>query len=242
MSSVITRAVDRYRAEALLARLGPGGDLPTWPEEALQKRYTGKFGLPLLQQTLDFVDMLDAQGAFATPDWRGLDHGCGWGRIASVLLTRGRPDQLDLCDAWERSLALVRKAGFRNRIFLVSERLDERALGEQQYDFVYSYSIFTHLARPLVTPNILAIRNALRPGGTFFFTVRHEDFFDRVRSTPRDRAILARDGYWFRPHADKQVYGDAIFARSRIAELIGVDGLRYVGLADVAQHLYALSR
>ena len=100
------------RSAALLERVGKPDGLPAWSAEEIQKTYTGTSGLPLMQSTLRFVETLEHAGAFGTPGWCGLDYGCGWGRIASVLLTRGEPAQLDLCDAWPRTIALLRGAGF----------------------------------------------------------------------------------------------------------------------------------
>src|SRR4051794_824854 len=95
------------RAEAMLARVGR--DLPRWPDEALQKKYTGAAGVSLMQSTLRFIDVLERAGAFTPSDWHGLDYGCGWGRIASVLLTKGAPEQLDLCDAWPQTIEILNR-------------------------------------------------------------------------------------------------------------------------------------
>ena len=73
-----------------------GEPLPVWPSEQVQRHYTAGFGVNLMQRTKSFVDVIAKDGAFSRPDWRGLDFGAGWGRIASYLLTKGAPDQLDL--------------------------------------------------------------------------------------------------------------------------------------------------
>lgn len=109
----------------LFAGLGVPGGLPKWPDEQRQRQYTAGSGLNLMRNTVRFVHVLAKAEAFDQADWKGLDYGCGWGRIASVMLSRGAPEQLDLCDAWPSTMDILRDAGFANRTFEVSELLKE---------------------------------------------------------------------------------------------------------------------
>ena len=72
--------------------------LPRWPDTKLQAGYAGTHSVALLRRAFAFLNILDEDGAFCD-GWRGLDYGCGWGRFASVMLSKGTPEQFDLVDA-----------------------------------------------------------------------------------------------------------------------------------------------
>lgn len=228
------------RARKLYARLGAPGGLPRWPTAELQKKYTGISGLPLMRSTLRFVDTLARDGAFAAPEWRGLDYGCGWGRIASVLLTRGDATRLDLCDAWPRTIELLRRAGFANRIFTVSEVMADHELPEDAYDLIYAYSVFTHLRRDAFENNLRILRGALRRGGNLYLTVRHADYMARIKASETDLADLHRDGFWYRPSGNGIYFGTAVVTPDYVAALSADGPADYLGEVDACQHLYAL--
>ena len=230
------RALER-RAGALFARVGAPDGLPRWPSEELQKKYTGNHGPALMRTTLRFVETLERAGAFR-PGWRGLDYGCGWGRIASAMLTRGGPEQLELCDAWPSTIALLEGAGFKNRIFAVSEVLKEGEVAPGAYDFIYAFSVFTHLRRDAFENNLPLLLGALKPGGKLYLTVRHADYLPRVKAGPADAATLARNGFWYRPTGNSATFGIAVTER-RTLERLAPGSLDYLGEIDPCQHLYA---
>lgn len=228
------------RAEALFARIGLPGGLPRWPSDAVQKKYNGVAGLPLLRRTLRFVETLERAGALEG-DWKGLDYGCGWGRIASVMRAKGEPRQLDLCDAWPKTLALLEGAGFENRVFTVSEVLKPDEIPAATYDFVYAFSIFTHLRRDAFENNLRRLALALKPSGKLYFTVRHDDYMARKKASRRDLAILARDGFWFLPSGGNPVYGATVVERAALERSMPPGTLAYLGEIALCQHLYAFA-
>ena len=226
-----------HRAEAILARVGAPGGLPKWPAAEIQARYTGVSGLASMRSALRFVETLEAAGALA-PGWRGLDYGCGWGRIATVLLTRGEPAQLDLCDAWPQTLEILAQAGFPNRAFAVSEILAPGEIPAGAYDFIYAFSVFTHLRQDVFEENFAALLTGLKPGGRLYATVRHADYLPRAKATPEDHHALARDGFWYRPTGNSAFFGLALTERAWLEQL-PVGSLEYLGEVDACQHLYA---
>ena len=126
-----------------------------------------------------------------------MDYGCGWGRIASVVLTKGGPQQLDLCDAWPETLTVLREAGFTNRILAASEVLKDGELEAGRYDFIYAYSVFTHLRMNAFLNNIRVLQRSLKPSGKLYITVRHADYMKRenAEAKPKDFKALSRDGF-----------------------------------------------
>jgi hypothetical protein len=226
------------RAEALFARVGAPGGLPTWPAPALQRQYNGVDGLPLMRRTLRFVEALEQVGAFED-GWKGLDYGCGWGRIASVMLTRGTPQQLDLCDAWPSTIGILQQAGFANRIFQVSEVLKDGEIEPAAYDFIYAFSIFTHLRQDAFENNLRVLLGGVKPSGKLYVTVRHDDYMQQAKARPADLATLRREGFWYRPTGNSVFFGIAVVERSYLESLPRPGALDYLGEVDRCQHLYA---
>jgi 16S rRNA G1207 methylase RsmC len=186
--------------------------------------------------------MLDKDGAFK-PGWKGLDYGCGWGRFPSVLLSKGPPDQLDLCDAWLHTLNILGNGKFTNKVFRVPELLSSGDLTTQTYDFILSFSVFTHLNPQAFDHNIPVLRKALRPNGNLYITVRHDDFIDHFykKQESEMRTILNRDGILF-TSSDGQLDADKTFGHATVTReyMKGLGG-RYLGQPHSLQHVYAFS-
>lgn len=216
---------------------------PRWPDLQIQAGYTGTNNVDTLRRAFAFIDVLAKDGAFK-PGWKGLDYGCGWGRFASVLLSKGTPDQLDLCDAWIHTLRIIAELGYGNRIFRVSELLKPGEIAEGIYDFILSFSVFTHLSHQAFAQNMPLLRAALKPSGTFYFTVRHEDFIEHKYADRAEElgATLGDSGF---VHVDsggdisgQKVFGDMIVT---VDYLQRFGPVRYLGLASYTlQHVYAL--
>lgn len=243
-------ALSDDEAYARLTR--PGGGPPRWPEEDLQRRYTGRSGPGLVALTRRFTAMLASDGAFV-PGWRGLDYGAGFGRIAAIMLAEGAPEQLDLADAWDRTIALLRAGGFQNRIHKTSDLLREGELPADAYDFIYSFSVFTHLAEDPFWHNLAALRRSLKPGGRLYFTVRHEDFLDNAALPLEVRDALRRSlgdrGFGYavsqKGAPTEDIYGDSLIEEGLLRRECEArfGGLRGLGPPPYPyQHLYAIAR
>jgi len=220
-------------------------DIPCWPSESEQMRFTGGFGVPLLKRAVTLVEEMEKDGAFANPRWRGLDYGCGWGRIASYLLTLGAAEQLDMCDAWQDSVDMARNAGFKNKIFKVSDVLKAGELTTNAYDFCFAMSIFTHLDRSAFENNLRVLVAALKPGGRLYFTVRHQSFLDNMiangKATPR--SALDSSGFWHLTYPDRECYGETAVSREYVEAVGGALGsIDYLGLPEFEQHLYRIMK
>lgn len=204
-----------------------------WPEERIQAQYTGTSGERLLLQAADFLRLLEElSGTLSSPSWRGLDYGVGWGRMASLMTCFGQPEQLDCVDAWEKSLALARACGLQNSLKQVLPRLQSTDLPEASYDFVYAYSVFTHLPASHISNNAEKIIASLKPGGIFLFTIREPKFIEFLKKNNKHRSqidTLETDGYWF-GNAQSGDYGDTIISEQWIQRELGSIGhLRRIG-------------
>lgn len=225
--------------------IDPDNDLPTWPAQHFQRGYVSAQGQGAVRKTQHFIELLDQDGAFAS-GWRALDYGAGWGRIASLMLTKGSPSQLDMVDALDKTMHLMEAGGFENRCWKVSPVLRLGELPEDHYDFAYAFSIFTHLPPHVFANNLWHLARSAT--SNVYFTVRLPEFADHKFREESDRAdkvkaSLASEGLWFVPQANEE-FGTMIVTEERLrsmaAEASG-KSLDYLGqLPGQMQHLYAM--
>lgn len=220
---------DRYASlmkfgEELLARSGNSNEVH-WPDETTQRNYTGSSGQNLMQRTVDFAWVLQRQiPALDHGEWRGLDYGVGWGRIASLLRHFGSGAALDCVDAWGESIKLARDSGLDNRMTQISPMLTPSELPDRGYNFIYAYSIFTHLPADNIVNNLTVLYEALKPGGKIVFTVREAKFLDYLKTNGAqvNASVDALDteGYWF-GNAQSSQYGDTVTTAEWISRHLG---------------------
>ena len=134
-------------------------------------------------------------------------------------------------------------------MFPVSELLEENEIPPGTYDFILSFSVFTHLSPAAFEQNIPVLVEALKPGGRFYFTVRHDEFIDHKYAAKgaECREELARSGVLFLDSGGnlgtRAVFGDTVVVPAYLESLIG-DGqaLRYLGQPHSLQHVYAIEK
>ena len=136
----------------------------------------------------------------------------------------GTSDQLDCVDAWPTSLDHARNHGLVNRLQLVPPLLSTADLPGRDYDFIYAYSVFTHLPARDFVQNIQALRKALNPGGVLLFTVREPTFLDFLQrnnkyAPKQDR--MESEGYWF-GNAQSEHYGDTVISPEWLERNVGL--------------------
>lgn len=213
---------------------------PIWPEERFQKGYAGTCGPALVRRAFKFIDILDEDGAFKK-NWKGLDYGCGWGRFASTMMSKGSTDQLDLCDAFDHTLKLIDRLNYKNKIFKIPELLSAGDLPENKYDFAFAFSIFTHLSPESFERNIPVLLSSLKKGGTLYITVRHEDFFEhryQEHAEEYTKELKKKGIMFFEGAAARKNFGRTAISRDYLDQFGSV---RFLGLPHPLQHVYAIS-
>ncbi len=110
----------QHICDLLTKREFSNGEHPRWPNATVHTTYTGAYGPQFVHSRLEFVNALDVDGAFLS-GWRELAYGCGFGRFASLLLSKGPAEQPDLVDAWALSIDHITNGGFKNKCWMVSE-------------------------------------------------------------------------------------------------------------------------
>jgi hypothetical protein len=204
----------------------PGHEGVRWPDDGIQRQYTGAAGQILLARTLDFIELLHSIKVLETsPQWKALDYGAGFGRIASIIGQFVGSSRIDLADAWPASLEIAKRTGIGSKVFLVSPHLETHEFATSEYDLAYAYSIFTHLPSRTFLNNIQTVMNSIKSGGTFVFTVREPKFLSYLEQLGKRRSEDGEmeNGFWF-GNAQTSFYGDSVVDRDWL-----VDNLRHLG-------------
>jgi SAM-dependent methyltransferase len=183
--------------------------LPRMTPEDIQQKWTGQSGRPLLNSGVEFVRLLRGNYQSLTgkdfSDRMVLDFGCGYGRLIRLMYYYTDPDKIFGVDAWQVSLQFCYDAGLLGNI-LKSEVIPETLpLNGQQFDLVYSFSVFTHLSIPPTLAAFASIRQHTAAGGLFIFTIRPVEYWEQLGQQEGGRdysaAILEhrKDGIAFLP-------------------------------------------
>lgn len=227
-----------------------GAFLPTMPSEDVQWQWTGNSGVPLLEQSVEFIKTVVEAAALrgiSPRDSRVLDFGIGWGRLARLWLKYGGPDRLDGCDAWEESLEKSRECGLRNRLVRSDTLLHELPFEESSYDIIWAFSVFTHLGPQAMGDALAGLRRMLGRQGTLVFTVRPHSYWDLpeprklLEMTADDRLFRSDDVTYFRQRPEDPHYGDISVSASFLREACRNAGLQVVSMGWSTVDLYQIT-
>lgn len=177
--------------------------LPTMPADEVQDSWTGRHGASLLGQSVDFLlHVVGWLGACGIPcAAHGMDFGIGWGRHARLWLKYAPPSALLGADAWSVSLDHARGCRLKNRLALTDPVMAEPPA--RDLDFVWAFSVFTHLDPPAFDACLRAVVASLRPGGAIILTFRPHEYWPLVGQ----RLPAPGTGFHFVPH-NRENFGD----------------------------------
>ncbi len=153
--------------------------------------------------------------------------------------------------------ALINELGFQNRFYLVSQILTEEDRLGSEYDFIFSYSVFTHFNENPFILNFQQLISRLKPDGVLYITVRQEDFLDQFckywyKSDADSKTLyfkerLNKENFLFVPiidHPDRREFWGSAFVTPKYLEDLMPSGyqMKFLGDPDPSQKLYAFSR
>jgi SAM-dependent methyltransferase len=98
---------------------------------------------------------------------RGLDFGCGVGRVLQYFIHKGF--ELHACDVDDSAIAYI-KAAYPGVRATVNRFEPPLPYPDRHFDIIYSVSVWTHLPPDLQEPWLLEIGRILRPGGLALLT------------------------------------------------------------------------
>jgi 2-polyprenyl-3-methyl-5-hydroxy-6-metoxy-1,4-benzoquinol methylase len=153
--------------------------LPSLPPESIQRKFVGKAGHEALVEghTLAqaFKDLYrEHVGPFAQST-RVLDYGCGWGRITRFFLKDVPAGNLLGIDCNDEMIELCRTSNPWSR-FELNNPLPPTHLPGDEFDLIFSYSVFTHLREDVHLAWLDELGRLVKPGGLLILSVRPRHF------------------------------------------------------------------
>jgi SAM-dependent methyltransferase len=150
------------------------------------------------------------------PDGRGLDLGCGDGKLTRLILEHIGERRLVGIDPDPIEAALARETGIYERVDEVGA--ESIPAGNESFDFVFSNSVLEHV--PPISEVLSETARVLRPGGKFIFTVPSESFHSCLRGP-----LLSRDRDRYLENLDRRVAHLRYWAPDRWASELEARGL-----------------
>ena len=209
--------------------------LPRMASVEAQMAWTGSSGMPLLQQTLDFVNSIANHYTRYTgqplQNQTILDFGCGYGRIARAMYYFTNSDNFFAVDPWDRSIEMCRHDGLIKN-FLLSDWLPSSLpTGSRKFSLIYSFSVFTHLSERATRAALNTLLRHLEPNGLLAITIRPVEHW---QGRPDKTLLHHTQGFAFEPHEREPIDGDITYGDSSMtldwissqfphAEIVGID-------------------
>jgi 2-polyprenyl-3-methyl-5-hydroxy-6-metoxy-1,4-benzoquinol methylase len=157
------------------------------PAESVQLQFTGLSlrqtfiqGLTYLKLCKKIADRqnrsFERQGSSSV-----VDFGSGWGRITQLLSLYFDPNRILGCDVMDTAIDEAKRNGVRAE-FISTEPWPPTRMQNETVDYIFSYSVFSHLSEDNARAWIREFHRILRPGGLVFITTRHREFFDYLET------------------------------------------------------------
>jgi SAM-dependent methyltransferase len=185
--------------------------LPGWPEISIQERWNGWTGLRLLNESKAFYALARRIYADRSPlsldRSRVLDFGCGWGRLTRFFVRDVGPGALYGCDPVQEIIDVCERTRVPARLARC-DYVPDRLPFEERFDFVFAFSVFTHLSERAHRACLESIHASLEPGGLLLVTVRPPEYLrhcERMHPLldslgPDFLAALQQPRYLYVPH------------------------------------------
>lgn len=161
--------------------------LPRATPDDVQNKWTGSSGITLLRQSVSFINFVVSNYIEMTgrpfSQANILDFGCGWGRLLRLMLYYIDHKQIHGCDAWDTSLKHITEAQVPGTIRKSEVIPKDLPFPEVNFDLIYAFSIFTHLAEHVADGALDAFRRNIKQNGIIIITIRPVEFWDYYEKT-----------------------------------------------------------
>lgn len=149
--------------------------LPNLPDEKFQRRFVGKAYGDAMQQAFEAVEEfrigIEKLGCQICEDDIALDFGCGWGRISQSLYRYFKPENIISADIQTEAVEFCRSSGLRTNITQVCNQ-NLAQVQDNSVDYVFAFSVFSHLNEQNANNWIAEFIRILKPGGAIAVTTR----------------------------------------------------------------------
>ncbi|MFO1405035.1 MAG: class I SAM-dependent methyltransferase [Azonexus sp.] len=213
--------------------------LPTMPADDIQKRWTGHSGHQLLAKSCNIVRLF--QTISYRINGRGLercnllDYGCGWGRLMRLMNYFTDQESLYGVDPMQLSLDVCREHRVNGELALCQSVPSDLPFRGVKFDFVYSYSVFTHTSEDSSRAIMRAVRRQISDKGIFVITVRPIEFWEVRRPTFGDAKVQelidkhSSIGFAFEPttldgKSSSSTYGETSMSFEYLRQMAATEG------------------
>lgn len=193
--------------------------LPTMPDHIHQKKWNGAFGINLLLKSLATYNSFSHHFFRLTgktlEHCNILDYGCGWGRMLRLFYKSTPYTRLYGADPWDISVDACKKHNLKCNLGISQWVPDSLPFGDTVFDFVYSFSVFTHISFRSANAAMQTIRKRIDKNGLLAITIRPVEYW-KLHQRGRDKNLDAdaateefeRNGFSFVPHPAKSQFGN----------------------------------
>ncbi len=188
-----------------------GIEMPGFPPDEIQRTLTGGVARQNLQGAFQFYSIVKRHvtklGITLSRDSHILDFGCGWGRIIRFFLKDTVADNLYGIDANPKMVDICLNT-VRHGNYSSVQPLPPTTFPDESFDFIYAFSVFSHLPEPVQIKWIKEFSRILKPGGILIATTQARNFIEFCRSLRGKNHDFA----WHNALAKSFVDTDAAFA------------------------------
>ncbi len=150
-----------------------------------------------------------------------LEFGCGCGRMTRWWRAETPATSVHGCDYNGELVRWCRE----NLPFVKVTRNELQPplpYGDASFDFVYAFSVFTHLSIELARSWIAELRRVTKPGGAIWFTVHSASYRDRLPAEQRRQFDAGEPVVWF-PEIEGTNLCAAYWPAPFVTKLLGED-------------------
>jgi cyclopropane fatty-acyl-phospholipid synthase-like methyltransferase len=108
-----------------------------------------------------------------------LEFGCGFGRLIQYMFKLVPNAKIHGCDVLLQAVAACRRK-FSRGVFLVNHSAPPVNFADHQFDFIYSYSVFTHLSETNHRAWLTELARLLKSGGVMLHSIKSYAFLHRA--------------------------------------------------------------
>jgi ubiquinone/menaquinone biosynthesis C-methylase UbiE len=152
------------------------GLLPTMPSAETQARYTGAVGFGEAYDVYQlFKRILNVHGKDISRIGNMMDFGCGWSRYIRLFLKDVPAKNIYGVDVDTEVLKVSQDSNLGCNLSLVNP-MPPSQFADNTFDFIYAYSVFSHISEESHLRWLAEFKRILKPGGVVIATTRARGF------------------------------------------------------------------
>jgi SAM-dependent methyltransferase len=148
-----------------------------------------------------------------------LEFGCGCGRMIRWWLPQAPATQVHGCD-YNRELVRWCQENLPFASVTGNDLRPPLSYADASFDFVYAFSVFTHLSVELARSWLAELRRVTRPGGVIWFTIHSDSYRERLPAEQRRQFDAGQAVVWF-PEIEGTNLCASYWPAAFVSELLG---------------------